>query len=76
MTKQLSDSERLMQITLNRKYLELEEKDRTIKQLGREIEVLKLKIKEDKDTINQLCKQVAYLSIKQRDEKHLQKEEG
>lgn len=64
MTKQISDSERLTQMTLNRKYLELEEKDRQIKQLTREIDSLKLQVKEDKETINTLCRQISSLLLK------------
>ena len=64
MTKQISDSERLTQMTLNRKYLELEEKDRQIKQLTREIESLRLQVKEDKETINTLCRQISSLLLK------------
>lgn len=64
MTKQISDSERLTQMTLNRKYQELEEKDRQIKQLTREIDSLKLQVKEDKETINTLCRQISSLLLK------------
>lgn len=64
MPKQISDSERLTQMTLNRKYLELEEKDRQIKQLTREIDSLRLQIKEDKETINTLCRQISSLLLK------------
>lgn len=42
--------------------MELEEKDKQIKQLTRELEVLKLKIKEDKDTIYNLCNQINRLT--------------
>ena len=64
MPKQISDSERLTQMTLNRKYQELEEKDRQIKQLTREIDSLKLQVKEDKETINTLCRQISSLLLK------------
>lgn len=64
MTKQISDSERLTQMTLNRKYQELEEKDRQIKQLTREIDSLRLQVKEDKETINTLCRQISSLLLK------------
>ena len=64
MTKQISDSERLTQMTLNRKYLELEEKDRQIKQLTREIDSLRLQVKEDKETINTLFRQISSLLLK------------
>ena len=62
MTKHISESEKLVQLTLNRKYMELEEKDKQIKQLTRELEVLKLNIKEDKDTIYNLCNQINRLT--------------
>lgn len=64
MPKQISDSERLTQMTLNRKYQELEEKDRQIKQLTREIDSLRLQVKEDKETINTLCRQISSLLLK------------
>lgn len=64
MPKQITDSERLTQMTLNRKYQELEEKDRQIKQLTREIDSLKLQVKEDKETINTLCRQISSLLLK------------
>lgn len=66
MAKHISDSEKLVQLTLNRKYSELEQKDKKIKQLERELECLKIKLKEDKETISQLCKQLSYLSLKMR----------
>lgn len=66
MTKHVPDSERIATATLNRKYMELEEKDKVIKQLTRELDVLKTQLREDKETINQLCKQISYLSIKVR----------
>lgn len=64
MPKQITDSERLTQMTLNRKYQELEEKDRQIKQLTREIDSLRLQVKEDKETINTLCRQISSLPLK------------
>ena len=66
MTKQITDSERLLQMTLNRKYSELEEKDRQIKQLQREIDALKIQHREDKETINQLCVQISSLILNQK----------
>jgi predicted RNase H-like nuclease (RuvC/YqgF family) len=44
--------------------MELEQKDKQIKQLERELESLKLQIKEDKETISQLCKQLSTLFLK------------
>ena len=66
MTKQITDSERLTQLTLNRKYQELEEKDREIKQLKREIDALKIQLRENKETINQLCVQISSLILNQK----------
>ena len=66
MAKQITDSERLTQLTLNRKYQELEEKDRQIKQLQREIDALKIQHREDKETINQLCVQISSLILNQK----------
>lgn len=66
MAKQITDSERLTQMTLNRKYQELEEKDREIKQLKREIDALKIQHREDKETINQLCVQISSLILNQK----------
>lgn len=63
MTKHISDSERLLQATLNRKILELEQKDKEIKQLQREKDVLLSQRNEDKETINQLCRQISYLLL-------------
>lgn len=63
MTKQVTDSERLLQMTLNRKYTELEEKNRQIKQLQRENDALKSQIRDNKETINTLCRQVSSLLL-------------
>jgi predicted RNase H-like nuclease (RuvC/YqgF family) len=46
--------------------MELEQKDKQIKQLERELETLKLQIKEDKETISQLCHQLSTLFLKQK----------
>ena len=66
MWKTISDWEKLVQLTLNREYMELEQKDKQIKQLERELETLKLQIKEDKETISQLCHQLSTLFLKQK----------
>lgn len=66
MTKHITDSEKLVQMTLNRKYMELEQKDKQIAQLQRELDCLKLQLKEDKETISQLCRQLSTLFLKQR----------
>jgi predicted RNase H-like nuclease (RuvC/YqgF family) len=63
MGKTISDSERLTQITLNRKYRELEGKDKEIERLTRENEALLLQIREYKDTINQLCRELSSLVL-------------
>jgi len=67
MAKHITDSEKLVQLTLNRKYMELKEKDKQIAQLERELNALKLQLKEDKETISQLCKQISYLFLKQKE---------
>lgn len=61
--RHISDSERLTQVALNRKYMELAEKNKEIKQLQRENDALKLQIREHKDTINTLCRQVSSLLL-------------
>lgn len=63
MTKHITDSEKLTQMTLNRKYTELEEKDKQIAQLTRELDCLKLQIRENKETINTLCRQISSLLL-------------
>ena len=65
MAKQITESEKLVQLTLNRKYMELEQKDKQIKQLERELECLKLQVKEYKETISNLCVQINRLILKQ-----------
>ena len=66
MTKQITESEKLVQLTLNRKYMELEQKDRRIKQLEREKSCLELQIKEFKEIISDLCIQINRLVLKQK----------
>lgn len=46
--------------------MELEEKDKQIAQLQKELNSLRLQLQEDKETISQLCKQLSYLSLKQK----------
>lgn len=65
MTKQ-NDSDKLTQATLNRKYMELEEKDKEIEKLTRELNVLRMRHEEDKETISFLCKQISSLLLKQK----------
>ena len=66
MAKQITESEKLVQLTLNRKYMELEQKDRRIKQLEREKSCLELQIKEFKEIISDLCIQFNRLFLKQK----------
>lgn len=66
MAKQITESEKLVQLTLNRKYMELEQKDRRIKQLEREKSCLELQIKEFKEIISDLCIQINRLVLKQK----------
>lgn len=58
MTRTISDSERLTQMTLNRKYMELEDKEREIKQLRRLLAAKEIQINEYKNSIKILCNQV------------------
>lgn len=55
MGKHITESERLLQATLNKKYMELEQKDKQIERLERELDCLKLQLHEHKETISQLC---------------------
>ena len=53
-------------MTLNRKYMELEQKDKQIQKLEREIDCLKLQINEYRETVSQLCVQMNHLFLKQK----------
>jgi len=64
--KTISDWEKLTQLALNKKYLELEEKDKEIQKLQRELYVLQMQIDEYKETISQLCVQMNRLFLKQK----------
>ena len=66
MAKQITESEKLVQLTLNRKYMELEQKDKQIKQLERELECLKMQVKEYKEIVSDLCVQINHLVLKQK----------
>ena len=66
MAKQITESEKLVQLTLNRKYMELEQKDRRIKQLEREKSCLELQVREFKEIISDLCIQINRLVLKQK----------
>ena len=66
MAKHISESEKLVQLTLNRKYMELEQKDRRIKQLEREKSCLELQVREFKEIISDLCIQINRLVLKQK----------
>ena len=68
MTKHITDRERLLQISLNRKYTELEDSKKIIAQLQKELSCLKLQISENKNTIYNLCNQIARLVKKQNNE--------
>lgn len=63
MTRTISDSERLTQMTLNRKYMELEDKEREIKQLRRLLAAKEIQINEYKNSIKILCNQVHDLTF-------------
>ena len=66
MAKQITESEKLVQLTLNRKYMELEQKDKQIKQLERELGCLKMQVKEYKEIVSDLCVQINRLVLKQK----------
>lgn len=63
MTRTISDSERLTQATLNRKYMELEQKDKEIAKLKRLLECKDIQIREYKDSIKTLCSQIHDLTF-------------
>lgn len=63
MTRTISDSERLTQMTLNRKYMELEDREREIKQLRRLLAAKEIQINEYKNSIKILCNQVHDLTF-------------
>jgi len=67
MTRTISDWEKLTQMALNRKYMELEQKDKQIQKLEREIDCLKLQIQEYRETVSQLCVQMNHLFLKQKE---------
>lgn len=54
-------------MALNRKYMELEQKDKQIQKLEREIDCLKLQIQEYRETVSQLCVQMNHLFLKQKE---------
>ena len=66
MAKQITESEKLVQLTLNRKYMELEQKDKQINQLEREKSCLELQVREFKEIISDLCIQINRLVLKQK----------
>lgn len=66
MAKQITESEKLIQLTLNRKYMELEQKDKQIKQLEREKSCLEMQVKEYKEIVSDLCVQINRLVLKQK----------
>ena len=62
MTKHITEWERLLQITLNKKYTEIKEKDKIITQLQVELNRLRMQLAENKDTIYNLCNQINRLT--------------
>lgn len=64
MARTISDSERLTQATLNKKYMELEEKNREIKEYQAQLRAMKGYITELKDSNKILCNQINYLLLK------------
>lgn len=68
MTKHITDSEKLTQMALNRKYIEIEKRDKRIAELEKIIEGLNIQIHEQKNTISQLCSQLSRLFLKSRND--------
>lgn len=65
MTKHITDSERLTQMTLNRKYMELEEKEREIKRLNTLLSCKDVQIREYQNSVKTLCRQINDLVLNQ-----------
>jgi predicted RNase H-like nuclease (RuvC/YqgF family) len=63
--KTISDSERLTQLSLNKKIQELKQKEKEIQELVNTIEALNTKLEENKETINILCRQISSLVCNQ-----------
>ena len=63
--KTISDSERLTQLSLNKKLQELKQKEKDNEELRKTIETLEYKLKENEDTINLLCRQISSLVCNQ-----------
>lgn len=65
MTRHITDSERLTQAALNRKYMELEEKERQIKKLETLLSCKDIQIREYQNSVKVLCRQINDLVLKQ-----------
>ena len=65
MTRHITDSERLTQQALNRKYMELEEKDRQIKKLETLLSCKDIQIREYQNSVKVLCRQINDLVLNQ-----------
>ena len=63
--KTISDSERLTQLSLNKKIQELKQKEKEIQELENTIEALNMRLEENKETINILCRQISSLVCNQ-----------
>ena len=63
--KTISDSERLTQLSLNKKIQELKQKEKEIQELEDTIEALNSRLEENKETINLLCRQISSLVCNQ-----------
>lgn len=65
MTRTISDSERLTQLSLNKKIQELKQKEKELKELQDTIDTLNMRLEENKETINILCRQISSLVCNQ-----------
>lgn len=65
MTRTISDSERLTQLSLNKKIMELKQKEKELQGLQDTIEILNRKLKENEETIDLLCRQISSLVCNQ-----------
>ena len=61
----VSDWERLTQLSLNKKIMELKQKEKEIQELEDTIEALNSRLEENKETINLLCRQISSLVCNQ-----------
>lgn len=65
MTRTISDSERLTQLSLNKKIRELKQKEKDVEELEKTIETLNQRLRENNETIDILCRQISTLVCNQ-----------